>query len=456
MGISRRDFLKKASILTIGFSSFGPLLASVKKLSEYSLYDKLKNDPNGILKLPENFTYKIISKFNDKMNDGLRVPNNADGMGCFKGRGNKVALVRNHELGHFPIAQNMFGKKNPYGRGLKRYIKNNKNKFYDIKGRTTECFGGTTTIIYDTKTGEIENQHLSLGGTLVNCSGGQTPWNTWISCEETVRKKKGKITKNHGYNFEVNPFQTENNQSPVPLKEMGRFRHEAVAFDIDNGHVYQTEDREDGLFYRFIPNVLNDLSKGGKLQGLSLKKYRGPNTSNWKSDIFKVGDIHEVRWIDLNNVESPDDDLRLRGKNKGCATFTRGEGVWYADDYVYFTCTNGGKEKLGQIWRYRKDAYDDSVGYLELFYESKDKETLNMPDNITISPWGDLILSEDGKGYDRLVGVKPDGTTYLLAENQLNKSEFAGAVFSPDGKTLFVNIYKPTITIAINGDWNNL
>jgi hypothetical protein len=237
---------------------------------------------------------------------------------------------------------------------------------------------------------------------------------------------------------------------------MGRFRHEAVAFDIHRGYVYQTEDRDDCLFYRFTPKVKNKLHKGGKLQGLSLANYRGPDCRNWKNDDFKVGQPHKVRWIDLDNIKSPKDDLRIRGRNKGCAVFARGEGTWFADDYVYFTCTSGGKNKLGQIWRYRHIANSRFEGELELFFESTNKDILNMPDNITVSPWGDLIVSEDGKGHDRLIGIKPNGKTYLLAENIYNKSEFAGAVFSPNGKILFVNIYKPTMTIAITGPWNLL
>ena len=70
-------------------------------------------------------------------------------------------------------------------------------------------------------------------------------------------------------------------------------------------------------------------------------------------------------------------------------------------------------------------------------------------DSITIAPWGDVIVCEDGKGSDRIIGVKENGSTYVIAENILNKSEFAGVNFSPDGKILFVNIYSPTMTIAI-------
>ena len=76
-----------------------------------------------------------------------------------------------------------------------------------------------------------------------------------------------------------------------------------------------------------------------------------------------------------------------------------------------------------------------------------------MCDNITIAPWGDIVICEDGRGVDYLVGIKPDGTSYKIAKNAMNSSEFAGACFSSDGNILFVNIYKPTITLAITGPW---
>tara|TARA_B100000073_G_C23665697_1_gene546492 strand:+ start:5 stop:1066 length:1062 start_codon:yes stop_codon:yes gene_type:complete len=350
----------------------------------------------------------------------------------------------------------MFKKKNPFGKNFPSYLRKNKEKFYDSKRNKTECFGCTTTIVYDIKKEQLVKQYLSLGGTLINCSGGPTPWNTWISSEETVKGVKDNLNKNHGYNFEVKASENINLNKAIPLKDMGRFRHEAVAVDPVNKLVYQTEDRGDGLFYRFIPKVMGDFSKGGKLQALSLKDFRGTDCSNWKQKIFKVGQKRIVKWIDLDNVDSSNDDLRIRGKNKGCASFSRGEGIWYADDYVYFTSTNGGAEKSGQIWRYRHIGKRGVQGELELFFESSSKEVLKSPDNITVSPWGDLIVSEDGKGPDRLVGIKPNGKCYYLAKNIYNNSEFAGATFSPDGSVLFVNIYRPTMTIAITGPWAEL
>ena len=387
------------------------------------------------------------------MNDGLLVPPNADGMMCFKGSGDNVILIRNHEIGHVPELSTFF-KNNPYGKNFKSYIKMNSSKFYDIKNNITHCFGGTTTIVYNVKKEKTELQYLSLIGTLVNCSGGPTPWNTWISCEETVFKSGIGINQMHGYNFEVFPNEKVELNNAKPLKAMGRFRHEGVAFNSIDGSVYQTEDRQDGLFYKFIPKNKIKLNKGGQLQFLSLKNFRGVDTSNWKKNTIKKGMKYETRWIDIDNVDSLEDDLRYRGKNKGGATFSRGEGVWCHENNIFFTATSGGRKKAGQIWKFTENNNDS--GYIELIFESEDKSIVNMPDNIIIAPWGDIIICEDGKGRDSLIGIKPNGEVYNIATNLLNNQEFAGACFDPSGKILFVNIYNPTMTLAIKGPWHKL
>lgn len=76
-----------------------------------------------------------------------------------------------------------------------------------------------------------------------------------------------------------------------------------------------------------------------------------------------------------------------------------------------------------------------------------------MADNLTIAPWGDVILCEDGPENQYLVGVTPEGQFYKLGHNAYNHSELTGSVFSPDGQTLYVNIQKSGITLAIRGPW---
>jgi len=164
---------------------------------------------------------------------------------------------------------------------------------------------------------------------------------------------------------------------------------------------------------------------------------------------------YKVRWIDIDNTNSNKDDLRYNGQRLGGAIFARGEGVFLSDNMLFFTATTGGKNKTGQIWKYAPNK-NNTGGNIELFYESNDSNVLNLPDNIILSPNGNILLCEDGKGRDRLVCIKPDKTILYLANNAYNRQEFAGICFAPNNKILFINIYNPTMTIAIKGPWNEL
>ena len=99
-------------------------------------------------------------------------------------------------------------------------------------------------------------------------------------------------------------------------------------------------------------------------------------------------------------------------------------------------------------------AENEQPGRLDLFIEPNDGKLVENADNITIAPWGDLIVTEDGVIPHYVVGVTPEGKTYKLAKTSLG--EFAGACFSPDGSTLFVNIQIPGLTVAITGPWKSL
>ena len=232
---------------------------------------------------------------------------------------------------------------------------------------------------------------------------------------------------------------------PVPLTDMGRFNHEAVAVDPKSGCVYLTEDRHDGLFYRFIPNTPGDMKQGGRLQALCFKDRPSADSRNWDEDVpVKTGENISVEWIDMADPLSPEDDMRFVGFDAGAARFARGEGMWYGNGSIYFACTNGGPIKKGQIWRYfpsegeGTDAERVSPAYLQLSIESRSAGILDNADNITVSPWGDLVVCEDGSGEQFLVGITPDGKIYKFARNATARnSEFAGATFSPDGTTFF-------------------
>lgn len=413
--MSRRRFVSVAGMATASVI-LAPTLknfADNGSQDQSSGFGEIIPDPKGIIDLPRGFQYKIVSRAGNRMSDRTLVPGNFDGMGAFSGADNTIILIRNHELnpGQTPavIAP-------------------------DDKKYNKASSGGTTTLVLAPNL-QVIKEYVSLAGTNRNCAGGVTPWGTWISCEEDT-------TPGHGYNFEVST--SEGIATPTPLIDMGRFRHEAVAVDPKTGYLYQTEDQIDGCFYRFRPKENGNLKAGGTLEALVIDKMRYIDTSL----NFPGNQPQKVSWTPIKEVNPKEDDIRYQSRARGAATFRRGEGICLADGQIYFTCTNGGKAEVGQIFRYNPVA--DTI---ELFFESPGAKVLDYPDNLILAPFGDLLICEDGAGEQYLVGINSEGKYYHFARNALNNSEFAGVCFSPDGQTMFVNIYNPGLTLAIQGNW---
>ncbi len=397
-------------------------------------YGPLLDDPAGLLDLPAGFSWRVLSRLGDAMDDGNTVPDNADGMGCFTLADGKWALVRNHEL----TADKPAGGKLPGG--------------YDRNDAGLVLPGGTTTLVLDPASFRVERQFRSLAGTIRNCAGGITPWGSWLSCEEDLTRAGSGCGKDHGWVFEV-PAAAPGLVDPVPLTAMGRFNHEAAAVDPASGIVYLTEDRKDGLLYRFVPSAPGKLSAGGTLQGLALVD-GAVDSRNWNQPDMAVGGWQDVRWIDLDRIDSPLDDLRQRGAADGACRFARGEGIHMGEGELYICCTSGGAAGLGQVFRLQPGR-DGMADRLQLFFESTSTEQFNFGDNLTVAPNGHLVVCEDQYGAvvdNHLRGITPQGQAYPLARLR-RQTELAGACFSPDGQVLFVNIFSPAMTVAITGPW---
>lgn len=457
METTRRQFLKAAAAVSLGFSGLqGCVTGRGPDANRAKGYGPLVADPDEILDLPAGFSYQVVSTQGDRMSDGLVVPGAPDGMAAFSGPAGLTLVVRNHEINPGAAADaGPFGKDNELLGGVRD------DQRYDSGGAGKPCLGGTSTFVYDTRANRLESQFLSLAGTLRNCAGGPTPWNSWVTCEETVELPGPNCSRPHGYAFEVPARVDATLADPVPLIGMGRFNHEAIAVDPASGVVYETEDRPDSCIYRFLPKQPGKLAQGGRLQALAIAGGAEPgvDTRNWTDRTWSQGESRRVRWMDLSDVDSKTDTLRFRAFQDGAARFARGEGMWQGRGAIFFACTSGGQNKKGQIWRYvpspREGTPDESIapGTLELFLEPNDGDLVDNADNLTVAPWGDLIICEDGQGDQFLVGVTPRGGIYKLGHNRYNTSEFAGATFSPDGRVLFVNIQRSGLTLAITGPW---
>ena len=389
-------------------------------------YGPLK--PAGpVLELPEGFRYIRFGDEGSPMDGGVPTPPHHDGMAAFPGGPGIIRLVRNHEVGEL-------------GEAFARPA-------YDPKG-----MGGTTTLVFDARVGKLVRSFVSLAGTFYNCSGGPTPWGSWLSCEEGTAGPRRGFERYHGYVFEV-PANADGPVDPFPLRAMGRFYHEAVAVDPKSGIVYLTEDRPTAGFYRFVPNKPGALRLGGRLQMLAVDGQPAYDTRKGQPG----GVTLPVTWVDIDDPDPPDagwNPLSVfhQGFKQGGAVFARLEGCCFDNGRVLMTTTTGGDTGDGQVWEYQPQPAGS--GRLRLVFESPSAQFLRQPDNIVVSPRGGVLLCEDHGGSDRLIGLDPEGRTFEFARNRLGNGEFTGLTYGPAvGYWLFVNIQTPGMTLAITGPW---
>ncbi|MGC5017984.1 alkaline phosphatase PhoX [Micromonospora sp. DT47] len=483
--LNRRAVLRGAAAAAGGAVLGGPFLGFVARGEAGAVGRRPAPDPvlgpvpdlrdgKVRLHLPEGFQYRSFhdTEFPVVLDDGTALPGRHDGMGAFRGRGDTVRLVRNHEVA---------------GPG---------SAFGDASAAYDPMAKGGTTSIEVTRYGEVRRAWTSLNGTMMNCSGGQMPWGSWISCEETVNGPDVKpdftgvsnvpLTQPHGLIFEV-PVDGQSDRTPITAA--GRFCHESVAYDPKGGHLYLTEDNFGFAsgFYRYTPPAdpmtCGRLADGGRLQMLAVRGRRNVDLAAAQPP----GATYPVEWVDIDDpapqfpytpgVEAPTlQDVALtyvarQGWLQGAAYFARLEGAAYDKGVVYFTATQGGGPAetstgpigdgygngSGQVW-----AYDCRSETLRLVYESPGKSTLDFPDNVTTSPRGTLVVCEDNSVDNYIRGLTPRGELFDIALNRLasrtgadrSNDEFAGSTFSPGGHTLFVNIQATAgMTFAIWGNW---
>ncbi len=297
-----------------------------------------------------------------------------------------------------------------------------------------DAHGGVSRLVIDPNTYRVTSSNMVLTGTLRNCAGGPSPWG-WLSCEESLKP-------DHGYVFACGT-DAVSIQPPKRIPAYGRFRHEAVAINPQTFAAYLTEDDPDGCLYRMVPPD-HDQPFEGRLEALRIVDHAKFHTGTGLSRPV------DVEWVALSDVSAQHKPLRDQADELGAAKFRRGEGIWWVGDGVAFTATAGGSERLGQIFHLSTD------DRLTLIVESQEQEQMAGPDNITLAPWGDLIVAEDTAGATHLRGVTRNGDIYPIARNMLSNSEFAGVCFSPDGTVLFANLQHDGVTIAITGPWETL
>ena len=496
--LDRRSFLKSSAAAGAGAAVLGgplagflagPAVAGAGRDRQNALRDVLDlRDGQLRLALPEGFEYRSFQPSRRgstalTLDDGAKLPGRHDGMAAFAGPGHLVTLVRNHEENGSAVDGAARGTGTPV---------------YD-----SAALGGTSTV-HVTYDGIVEHSYMSLGGTQMNCSGGRMPWGSWVTCEETVngydvgddftraagsnplaQATNSRLQKTHGFIFEV---PSTGGATAQPITHAGRFPHESVAWDPRGGALYLSEDNFafPSGFYKYVPPE-DPMDAGRLLDGGTLYMLKVKGVAN--ADLARTqvrGATFDVEWVEIAEpsfdfgrpapgaLASKTNDEALQfvskqGLEQGAAMFSRLEGTVYDHGLVYFTSTQGGIATtpsqpstsvgfgtgFGQIW-----AFEPGAEKLHMLFESPSREVLDFPDNVTTSARGTLVVCEDGGNFNFLRGLTRKGELFDIAQNkiatQLN-DEFAGSTFSPDGRTLFVNIQASTgVSIAIWGPWGRV
>ncbi len=361
--LTRRKFLHHAlqqgPVLAVGASFMQ--LSTLSHAQGFTATGPLQSpDANGI-RLPKGYQSRIVAISGEKVFNSQYVWHGSpDGGACFASNDGWV------------------------------YVSNSEEYFPD---------GGVGAIAFDGQ-GGIKDAYSILDGTVGNCAGGATPWQTWLSCEEI----------NCGAVYETDPF---GKKAAIKRPALGYFKHEAVAVDVHKGQLYLTEDEKDGCLYRFTPR----------------KPF--PDLSDGVLEVAVVDSTQRVKWQQINEPNPWNTALstRTRHQVKGAAQFRGGEGIWYQKGLIIFAT-----KRDNRIW-----VLDINTQTIKVLYDAEQHQSaiLSGVDNLAMSPSGDILVAEDG-GDMQLVLLNADGEpTPLLQVTGQAGSELTGPAFSPDGKHLY-------------------
>jgi secreted PhoX family phosphatase len=371
--IDRRKFLRTAARVTM--AGFGLGLTRCAPVPD--------PESETVLLVPRGFTPRIVARsgYQSSLNSSYVWHDSPDGGGCFESPDGGWVYVSNSE---------------------------------------EESGGGVGALRFDSN-GTIQDSYSILNDTRKNCSGGETPWGTWLSCEEVP---SGKV-------WECAPFA---DSAARVLPGLGSFSHESACVDPDTHQVYLTEDRDGGCLYRFSPE---NAVIGGE--------------TDLKRGTLEVASV-DMGLVSWYPIPDPDASSRpVRDQVSAATKFNGGEGIDFRDGFIRFA-TKGDN----RIWEL-------NVATGEIRIMLKLKSFIRDVDDVTHTPAGGLLVAEDGSGMEVKYIAKSTSTVKTLIKlPEHSFSEITGLAFDPGGTRLYFSSQRGNtdsgsngITFELSGDFHN-
>lgn len=270
--------------------------------------------------------------------------------------------------------------------------------------------GGAVSALCFAADGRIVDVYSILAGARHNCSGCETPWNTWLSCEE----------HSYGIVWECDPF---GNERALARPAMGLFKHESAIVDPASAQIYMTEDRPNGGLYRYTParhalTAVPDLAQG----------------------VLEIAELRDDK-ISWSRIPDPyASSIPLRFQVKASARFNGGEGIDLFGRNLRFT-TKGD----GRIWQ-----LDLLTGQLEVLHLTDNGGS--EVDDITHTAKGDIVVAKEGSPLRiEAFPVDAEQALTLVELPEHLDSEITGLTFDPTGERLYFSSQRGNTGLGENG-----
>ena len=298
--------------------------------------------------------------------------------------------------------------------------------------------GGVGAMTFD-KDGNVVKYQVILQETTMNCGGGRTPWNTWISCEEV---------EFDGVIYQVDP--TGRRESEIITLGSDGGRWESFAYDIrnkDNPRFFVTEDHNKGTVRRFTPqypyehysdDLWNMLHGNGTTDYLMIvpdELNDGTGTFVWTDDILAAKDNARMYYPQTEGIDVYQNELFFVCKR------IKQLFVLNLDDGTYYNTTtvsglfNGKPDQISRLVVNNNEDDGDGSG--------------RMSSSLSNSL---LYFTEEG-GLNSGVHARDSvGRFYTIFESPDYNDETTGLAFSPNGKYMYVSYQVTGILYTI---WRN-